>query len=287
MTGMRKRSVVSITQFYKEALIVKANKISLRTKILCGIAGIVCIGTAVLFIANRPRADTQETITFHENEAMRTMDTPVTMAEYMLYTLDVKNSYDEAMGENFYSQTGTNAEGETEIYENIVKEEIAESVRMVKVLCAAAEPEYEITLSEDEENVLEQNADDYYDSLMENGVDPDFMTPEIVRKYIREEYLSQKVYAHLESIYGSSAQDTEAIDVGNDENQGTQEAENEEISDELAEEIAKLVETYDSGYSIKTNINWELMDAFAFTQTYTTEDIDNALNTMISGEEAE
>lgn len=249
---------------------------------------VIVTAILILFAMHKIGTEKQDTITFYDNEAMRTMDTPVTMAEFMLYTLDVKSSYDEAMDDDFYAKTGTNAEGETETYENIVKEEIAESIRMVKTLCAAAEPEFQIALSEDEENVLKDNADTYYEMLMKNGVDPDFLSQEVVRKYIREEYLSQKVYDYLGKQYQTENQTV--VDVGNEQiGNEAETVESTAVSDELVAELARIVDEYDSGYSYKTNINWELMDSFKFYEptTYTAEDIDNAVNALSHAEETE
>lgn len=246
-----------------------------RGEILLIVCIILSAGLTAMYLPkDRPEKDT--IIMFHENEAMRTLDTPVTMAEFMLYALGVKENYDESMEDHFYAQIGTNTDGEEETYENIVKEEIAESIRIVKALCAAAETEYGITLSKDEEMVLKSNADAYYETLLENGVDPVFLPQEIVRKYIREEYLSQKVYGHLKKQYNVA--DQIVVDVRNEQAEDGK-AMVDMVSDELAEEIAKLVEKYDHGYSYKTNINWELMDFFRF---YEPKDlnIDNVVNTL-------
>lgn len=240
-------------------------------------SGVLLLAGAAAVCGRKAGLKETAAIAFYENEAMRTVDTPVTMAEFMLYAVDIKNGYDEAVGERFYEEIGTNAMGERESYENIVKEEIAESVRMVKALCSAALPEYGISLSEDEETILREQADRYHLSLVENGVVSDFLTPEIVRKYIREEYLSRKVYEHLKEKYLPKEQ--RVLNVGNEWAENTK---SDTLSDELMEEIAGIVVKYDGAYSFQTHINWELMDAFCFSEpaAYPAESIDDAVSIL-------
>lgn len=248
----------------------------------CGVA-VLTAGAILAAVFTNIRDAEAETITFHDNEAMRVMDTPVTMGEYILYSVDIRNQYETSMGDDFYENTGKNAKGETETYENIVKEEIAESIRMVKVLCKAAEPEFGITLSEDEKKTVEENADSYYESLVEGGVDPEFLTKGVTEKYIREQYLAQKVYTKLEEEYGTDT--TGAVDVGN-ENDADAVA-STEISEELTDAVAELEEKYDGDYDFDTNINWELMDSYAFTEKteLTDESIQNAVDELTAGTE--
>lgn len=224
----------------------------------------------------------QEKVIFGEDEAVRIMGEPVSMPEFMLYSVDIKNTYDEAMGEGFYAENGINAQGVNEPYENIVKEEIAESIRMVKVFCAAAEPEYGITLSAEEEEVLKENADSYYGQIVANGVDAGFLPGETVRVYIREEYLAGKVYAYLAKQH-PSGEGSAQVDVGNAQKGEAVQAGVLEVSAGLAETCANLIEKYDAGYRYDTHINWELMGAFPFygQNTYTTEDMDSAISVML------
>lgn len=234
---------------------------------------------AALAVGLFTKNNAAEAIAFGEDEAVRIMGEAVSMGEFMLYSVDVKNAYDEAMGEGFYTETGINAQGVTEPYEYIVKEEIAESIRMVKTLCAAAEPEYGITLSKEEEQLLEENANAYYDALAENGIDTGFLPAETVRAYIREEYLAGKVYAYLKEQYPST--EAAPIDVGNE--QAESQSVYAEASAELVEHVAGVMEKYDGGYRYDTHINWELMEAFPFYEVkiFTTSDMDNALNAML------
>ncbi|MGN0414869.1 MAG: hypothetical protein ACI4FX_05205 [Agathobacter sp.] len=248
----------------------------------CGVA-VLTAGAILAAVFTNIKDAKAETIVFHDNEAMRVMDTPVTMGEYMLYSVDIRNQYETSMGDDFYENTGKNAKGETETCENIVKEEIAESIRMVKVLCKAAEPEFGITLSEDEKKTVEENADSYYENLVEGGVDPEFLTKGVTEKYIREQYLAQKVYAKLEEEYGTDTNGT--VDVGNENDADT--VVSTEISEELTDAVAELEEKYDGNYDFDTNINWELMDSYAFTEKteLTDESIQNAVEELTAGTE--
>lgn len=255
-----------------------------KSYILSGcMVAVLTAGAILTAVFTNKRDSKAETIEFHDNEVMRVVDIPVTMGEYMLYSVDIRNQYETSMGDDFYESSGKNAKGETETYENIVKEEIAESIRMVKVLCKAAEPEYGITLSEDEKKTVVENADSYYENLVEGGVDPEFLTKGVTEKYIREQYLAQKVYAKLEEEYETDAPG--AVDVGN-ENDADAVA-STEISDKLTDAVAELEEKYDGDYDFDININWELMDSYDFTEKneLTDESIQKAVNELTVGTE--
>lgn len=249
--------------------------------ILACITAVLAIGAvaaACIFLAGSGKEE-KKSISFHENEAMRVMDTPVTMAEYMLYSVDVRKQYESSKGTDYYQKTGTNAQGMTETNEDIVKEEIAETIRMVKVLCKAAEPEFGIKLSEDEKQKIKDNADIYYEDLTGNGVDEAFLTKSVTEKYLREQYLSQKVYTKLKETYGTDA--GEAVDVGNERQEDT--AVSAQASENLINAIADLEKKYDPDYDYTVNINWELMDYYSFTgikKNLTDEEIQDAVDKL-------
>ena len=254
--------------------------------IVCGVAVLTAGAILTAALSSKTRAEAKA-IDFHDNEAMRVMDTPVSMGEYMLYSVDIRTEYENTMGTDFYGKTGTNAKGQEETYENIIKEEIAESIRMVKVLCRAAEPEFGITLSRDEEETVKNNADSYYESLIDGGVDMDFLTKPVTEKFIREQYLSQKVYVKLNEQYKED--NTQAVDVGNESDAEAATAVSE-VPEELTDAIAELEKKYDNSYDFETNINWELMDAYSFAEEgkeLGDEQIHNAINQLTGSDNTE
>ena len=171
-------------------------------------------------------------IAFGEDEAMRTVGAPVSVAEFMLYSVDVKTAGDGTVDDGFYERIGISASGAALTNENIVKEGIAESIRTVRVLCAAA-GESGASLSADEERILKENAGTYHRQMTEAGVDEAFLSEETVERFVRETYLAGKVYARMESLRGDT------------------------------EDIPALLERYDGSYSSRTSINWELLTGFS------------------------
>lgn len=196
----------------------------------------VCMGIAC---SQKSKEDPPTEVSFLGNEAVRIMDTPVTLAEFMLYTVGIKTPY---------------------------KEEIAESIRIVKVLCAAGE-KYGISLSEEEEAVLKDSADSYYDALMENGVDGSFLTSAVTNRYVREQYLSEKVYGCIKEKHAPAGEDG---------------GEATELTEEVMDEIAELLDEYDGDYRYQTSINWELLNQFQFYEYASGgADPDDAINYLL------
>lgn len=257
-----------------------------RAKGLWGVFSCMAIAVGLVVLCGRAvfnREKVPDTapprISFRSNEVMRVMDTPVTLAEYMLYTVDIKTPYDEAHGDAYWSEYSYNAQGEKETNETIVKEEIAAAIRLVKVLCAAGQI-YGVSLSEDEESVLKASAKEYYDSLIKGGTDSSFLTAGIVAKYVKEQYLSERVYDAMlqRRVTGTSEEAASGRE--------------EELSGEIMEEIADLLERYDRNWQYSVNINWDLLDEFRFTDVRAmesfdpeTEDLDGAVRYLLDQNE--
>lgn len=232
---------------------------------ICTAACIGMVISAIIQAFGKNKEETIPEISFRRNEAVRIMDTPVTLAEFMLYTVGIKTPYDEAHGEEYWSEYSYNAQGVKESNETIVKEEIADSIRLVKVLCAA-EKKYGVSLSKEEEDILKANAVSYYDSLIKNGVDDSFLTSGIVNKYVREQYLSEKVYNCIKELHGDGGE------------------EETELSEALMGEIADLLDQYDGNYRYSVSINWPLLRRFRFYEYFDPdkEDMDDAIHYLLN-----
>lgn len=57
----------------------------------------------------------------------------------MLYGVDIKNGYELQYGTDFWQEMTTDYAGNTVTFEIAAKEDIAEQIRLVKVLCKEAE----------------------------------------------------------------------------------------------------------------------------------------------------
>jgi hypothetical protein len=217
--------------------------------------------------------ETPTEIVFGEEEAVRIMGEPVSMDEFLLYALDVVNGYELQYGEDIWDQMTTDIEGEEETVENVTKEEIVETIRLVKVLCSVSE-EYGISLTEDEESVMAETADSYYESVLEAGVeDEDGSMKEAIDNYYRENYLSQKVYEYLQKNCDDYEEptliNTASADAAQpaDEDEELSSASVSSITDEMAELCASLVTEKDPDFYYKTSINWAVLDQFIFSKS--------------------
>jgi hypothetical protein len=190
----------------------------------------------------------QEEYTFEGNEVAKIGDLKITMEEFMLYSVDTVNSYESTYGEDIWSETTLDDNGETDTYENIVKQEIFEEIRMVKAFIREAE-QLGITSSDDEKEVIEENADAYYEDLAKAGVtENEEMTRELVRQFYQENYLAQKVYTYYQEQYPVDEDDTDST-----------------YSDEFVDKCSEIIQEYYPDFNYEYNINWELLNELNFS----------------------
>lgn len=208
---------------------------------------------------NKAKAIAKE-YTFNYNEVARLGKDHVSMEEFMLYSTDVVSSYESTYGEDIWDQTTLDSAGEKETYEESVKKEIIEEIRVVKALCKQAE-KIGISISDDELTVIEENADEYYENLAQAGAtENEDLTKQVVLDFYKESYLAQKVYNHYVEEYPADDGDSGA-------------------SDELVSEIADIAQTYYPDLDYDLNVNWDLLDYLTFGK-----DTSNSTAYFVDGE---
>ena len=203
-------------------------------------------GSLFLYKQWNKAKDLAEEYTFEYNEVAKIGDEKITMEEFMLYSVDTTNSYESTYGEDIWSESTINENGEQETYENIVKKDIFEQIRMVKAFCKEADT-LGISISEDELKMVNNNADSYYEDLAKAGAtENEDLTKQVVRSFYRESYLAQRVYAYYMEMYP------------------TEEDSKQEYSDEFLKKVAEVTEKHYPDFNYDYDINWELMDYLNF-----------------------
>ena len=95
--------------------------------------------------------------TFSSDEAGRIGNDSISMAEFMLYSIDVKNGYETQYGDKIWSEVTKDANGNEDSFENVAKEDTFEQIRFTKALIKEASKQ-KIEISDTEKKAMESSA---------------------------------------------------------------------------------------------------------------------------------
>ncbi len=159
--------------------------------LLCG-----CGGTKVVLTAG-----------FGKDEVFIIGDETCTLPEIMVYLTNVQDQYEEIYGSRIWeaSLDGVSLE------EN-VKETVLARIAQVKTMYLMAK-EYEVELTEEEERLVSEAAEDYYGSLNEAEITGMNVSRELLERMYREYALADKVYRELIADINPEVSDDEARSV--------------------------------------------------------------------------
>ncbi|WP_033165544.1 hypothetical protein [Clostridium sp. KNHs205] len=197
-----------------------------------------------------------QVIKFDTEEVMRVNNEKVVMNEFLLYAADVYQGYN-LQNEADWDKEVSDSSNNTITFEKQVKGTICEQIRMTKVLCLKAKEEG-IVLSEDEKNILLENANTYYGDLNAAKVVDKTLTIDLIAKFYEENALAQKVY---NSIIDSYDESQEAVE---ENNSGNSELSAGEMY--FIEKYHDLAEEYNGEYDYYTSINWGLLEQLSFAE---------------------
>ncbi|MDF2871212.1 MAG: hypothetical protein K0R05_2787 [Anaerocolumna sp.] len=209
-----------------------------------------------LFLYFNADSKTSQVIKFDTEEVMRINDEKVVMNEFLLYAADVYQGYN-LQNEANWNMEVSDSSSNTITFEKQVKGTICEQIRMTKVLCMIAK-EQGIVLSEDEKNILLENANTYYGDLNAAKVVDKTLTVDLIAKFYGENALAQKVYNSIIDSYDESQDAVEDSDSGN-----TELSANEMY---FIEKYHNLADEYNGEYDYYTSINWGLLEQLSFAE---------------------
>ena len=217
-----------------------------------GVAAAIVVAVIVLVIIkvtgdkddSQPVQASANTIEFAENEAARFGDTAFSMEEFILYAIPIYSEYEQIYGKDIWEKQ-VEYNGTVMTYEEFAKCDILDTASCVKALAKKFDADGG-TITEDEEQMILESAQGYFDSLNEAGVDADSIGLMTIYGHMYEAYLAEKEYAFL---FGSDA-DAE--------------------SDEVINRMADILTAFrGEDYDINKNVNWKVVDLLSFSTANT------------------
>lgn len=120
----------------------------------------------------------------------------VYLDEAMIYAKAIEESYEAAYGEDIWNITYEATDGSKVKFEELIKEETIEQMKMVKVMITTAEEE-EIALTEEEQEEMGQQAKTFYEGLTDQQIEEMGISLEVVVRVYEENRLADKAYEKL------------------------------------------------------------------------------------------
>lgn len=141
---------------------------------------------------------------FAPTELMRINDKTCFLPEMMLYLVTIQNQYEEVYGQELWTQEDNGVSLETK-----VKDMVLAKIAQVKVMNLMAES-YELSLSEDEERMVNAVSEKFYNSLNDREKELIGVTKEDILKIYTEYALADKVYEYVIRDVNPEISDDEA-----------------------------------------------------------------------------
>lgn len=133
----------------------------------------------------------------------------VYLDEAMIYAKVIEESYEAAYGEDIWNITYEATDGSKMKFEELIKEETVEQMKMVKVMITTAKEE-EIALTEEEQEEMGQQAKAFYEGLTDQQIEDMGISLEVVVRVYEENRLADKAYEKLVADKVREVSDEEA-----------------------------------------------------------------------------
>lgn len=144
---------------------------------------------------------------FDKDEVFRIGKSSCDVNEFMVYLTNIQNRYEEVYGSQIWSVSNNDVSMESR-----VKDTVAARIAQVKTMNLLAE-EYQVVLTEDEEEQVTDAAKEYYNSLTEAEIQAMGITLEQIVKMYREYLITHKVYIYIIRDINPEISDDEARNV--------------------------------------------------------------------------
>lgn len=139
-----------------------------------------------------------------DNDVFRINDSVCSLSEAKIYLTNLRNQYEAVYGCDMWKTKC----GDMSI-EDYVKKTVIAELAQIKSMALFAK-EYNIELSDDEKNTIEQAANDYYSGLDSDEIDCMEITQSDVANAYSEYLLANKVYTSLTNETNTEVSDDEA-----------------------------------------------------------------------------
>lgn len=144
---------------------------------------------------------------FAKDEVFRIGKSSCYVNEFMVYLTNIQNRYEEVYGSQIWSVSSNDVSMESR-----VKDTVAARIAQVKTMNLLAK-EYQVALTEDEEEQVSYAAKEYFDSLTEAEIRAMGVTEEQLVQMYREYLITHKVYIYIIRDINPEISDDEARNV--------------------------------------------------------------------------
>lgn len=262
----------------------KENNGRLKNIVGIGLVAVTCFaGISLAMVGLREWKNLKkldERITFQQDTVAKLNNENISMAEFMLYSVDIRNDYESQYGSDIWNEKTTDAKGKTETFENVAKENVLEQIRFVKALNKEGAAR-KMSLSKAEKKAMDETAGDYYKrlnknyqkraskSLKEDEANENAITKQDVERFYKEQYYAQKVYSVVASEYKDKAKETIPKDQLTKTVQGKTTSEIAALSNGLTTKEAQelwtdLINKYYPEFDYDLDVNWNFLNEISF-----------------------
>ena len=255
----------------KKKSTAKGNGRKVVRNVFLTLAGVFVIGGTTFGVHEwKNIKDVAERTSFDSDEAGRINGKSVSMAEFMIYSIDVKNGYEAQYGNSIWTQKTTDTNGNEDTFENVAKESTFEQIRFVWALLKEGEKQG-IKMTDEEKKVMNSTAKDYYKTLTEAGISTDVVRLSDIKKFYKENYLAQKVYYNLTGVSANglteaSTKSSSSSGSAESATESTTESSTQLSSEEMQKLWEKLIKKYYPDFDYKLDINWDLINEISFAE---------------------
>lgn len=177
----------------------KFHRLPVRMAALC-----LCMICVLLAGCGRARTEIILTTDFKDGEVFRIEKTSCYLPEIMVYLVNSENRYDEIFGEQIFAvPIGDHTVGDA------YKETILARIAQIKVMNLLAK-NYDLTLTKEEEALVEEAADTYFQSLNADEVSLMNVNTATIRQLYYEFALANKLYHTITEAVQPEISDDEA-----------------------------------------------------------------------------
>lgn len=144
---------------------------------------------------------------FEKDEVFRIGSSSCHVNEFMVYLTNIQNRYEAVYGSYIWSVSSNGISMESRI-----KDTVAARIAQVKTMNLLAD-QYQVTLTEEEENLVLSAAAEYYQSLNAEEIQSMGATEELIGQMYREYAVAHKVYEYIIRDINPEISDDEARSV--------------------------------------------------------------------------
>ncbi len=133
----------------------------------------------------------------------------ISIGEVYVYANTVVEQYEKSYGENVWDMEVPVSETETDTMKNLTRKDIIEDIVRVKVLVSKAS-EYDVTLSQDDEDILAKQADVFFKNLTDEQIEKMQLSRETILTVYKENEIASRVYDRIMDKAGIEVSDEDA-----------------------------------------------------------------------------